>query len=200
MHTVTHDELYTRKRPTDASFACTRAQPIGARARPLAPFPAIPAFSQPPGACATGVPREAPWTCTWLVHGHPTAALNAPTLQAWSTASRALCRLPAAPPPSLGPSRTPTAPLVEGVAAELKKYEVGRDQDAKGVVQELRGACRRGRLRPVGTQTTQQVRVGGRRCRPEVPRRRGTPPPPSAACLPACSRKSLPRGPRTSPQ
>ena len=118
----------------------------------------------------------------------------------WCSAFEPLCRHPAAPPSPLGPSRTPTAPLMQGVAVELKKYEVGRDQDAKGVVQELRGACRRGRLRPVGTQTTQQVRVGGRRCRPEVPRRRGTPPPPSAACLPACSRKSLPRGPRTSPQ
>ena len=77
MHTVTHDELYTRKRPTDASFACTRAQPIGARVRPLDPFPVIPAFPQAPGACGTGVPREAPWTCTWLAHGHPTAASNA---------------------------------------------------------------------------------------------------------------------------
>ena len=200
MHTSTHDELFTIKRPTDASFACMRAQSIGARARPLDPFPAIPAFSQPPGACATGVPREAPWTWTWLAQGHPTAASNASTPRAWSSASEPLGRLPAAPPSPLGPSRIPTAPLMEGVAVELKKYEVGRDQDAKGVVQELRGACRRGRLRPVGTQTTQQVRVGGRRCRPEVPRRRGTPPPPSAACLPACSRKSLPRGPRTSPQ
>ena len=167
MHTVTHDELYTRKRPTDASFACTRAQPIGARARPLAPFPAIPAFPQAPGACGTGVPREAPWTCTWLVHGHPTAALNAPTLQAWSSASRALGRLPAAPQPSFGPSRTPTAPLVQVVAAESRKYEVGRELDVKGVVQLLRGPCRRGPLGPAGTKTTRRVSVSerGHACR-----------------------------------
>ena len=162
MHTVTHDELYTRKRPTDASFACTRAQPIGARPRPLAPFPAIPAFSQPPGACGTGVPREAPWTCTWLAHGHPTAALNAPTLQAWSSASRALGRLPAAPQPSFGPSRTPTAPLVQGVAVEARKYEVVHEQHAEGVVQEHRGPCRRRRLRPAETKTTRRVRVSER--------------------------------------
>ena len=162
MHTVTYDELYTPKRPTDASFACTRAQPIGARARPLAPFPAIPAFPQAPGACGTGVPREAPWTCTWLAHGHPTAALNAPTLQAWSSASRALGRLPAAPQPSFGPSRTPTAPLVQGVAAEARKYEVGRELDAKGVVQLLRGPCRRGPLGPAGTKGRRRVSVGER--------------------------------------
>ena len=159
MHTVTHDELYTLKRPTDASFACTRAQPIGARVRPLAPFPAIPAFPKPPGACGGRVLREAPWTCTWLAHGHPTAALNAPTLQAWSSASRALGRLPAAPQPSFGPSRTPTAPLVQGVAVEARKYEVERELDAKGVVQLLRGSCRRRRLGPAGTKTTRLVSV-----------------------------------------
>ena len=162
MHTVTHDELYTRKRPTDASFACTRAQPIGARARPLAPFPAVPAFPQAPGACGTGVPREAPWTWTWPAHGHPTAALNAPTPQAWSSASEPLGRLPAAPPSPLGPSRIPTAPLMEGVAVELKKYEVGRELDAKGVVRMLRGPCRRGRLGPAGTKTTRLVSVSER--------------------------------------
>ena len=162
MHTVTHDELYTRKRPTDASFACTRAQPIGARARPLAPFPAIPAFSQPPEACGTGVPRGAPWTWTWPAHGHPTAALNAPTPQAWSSASEPLGRLPAAPPSPLGPSRIPTAPLMEGVAVELKKYEVGRELDAKGVVRMLRGPCRRGRLGPAGTKGRRRVSVGER--------------------------------------
>ena len=162
MHTVTHDELYTRKRPTDASFACTRAQPIGARVRPLDPFPVIPAFPQAPGACGTGVLREAPWTCTWLAQGHPTAALNAPTLQAWSSASRALGRLPTAPPSPPWPSRITTAPLVPGVAVESKKYEVGREQDAKGVVQVLRGACQRGQLGPAETKTTRAVSVSER--------------------------------------
>ena len=71
MHTSTHDELFTMKRPTDASFACMRAQSIGARARPLDPFPVIPAFPRPPRARRGRVPREAPWTWTWLAHGHP---------------------------------------------------------------------------------------------------------------------------------
>ena len=49
-----------------------------------------------------------------------------------------------------------------GVAVESKKYEVGREQDAKGVVQVLRGACRRGRLGPAETKSTRAVSVSER--------------------------------------
>ena len=77
----------------------------------------------------------------------------------WCSAFEPICRLPAAPPSPLGPSRTPTGPLMQGIAVESRKYEVGQEQDAKGDVQVLHGACRRGRLRPVGTQTTQRVSV-----------------------------------------
>ena len=162
MHTVTYDELYTRKRPTDASFACTRAQPIGARARPLDPFQAIPAFPRLPEACGGRVLRGAPWTWTWPAHGHPTAALNAPTPQAWSSASEPLGRLTAAPPSPLGPSCITTGPLMPGLAVESRKYELVREQHAKEVVQEHRGPCRRRRLRPAETKTTRRVRVSER--------------------------------------
>ena len=167
MHTVTHDELYTRKRPTDASFACSRAPSVGARVRPLAPFPAIPAFPQPPGVCGSGVPREGPWTCTWLAHGHPTSCNVHPRGGPYCNASRALGRLPAAPPSPLWPSCITTAPLMPGIAVELMKYEVGREQDAKGVVRMLRGPCRRRRLGPAGTKTTRLVSVSerGHACR-----------------------------------
>ena len=141
MHTITHDDLYTMKRPTDASFACTRAQSIGARARPLDPYPDIPAFLQPPGACVTGVPREAPWTWTWLAHGHPGRATFIAGDPPWTSASEPLGRLPAAPPSPLGPFRITTGPLMPGVAVELRKYELVREQHAKEVVQEHRGPC-----------------------------------------------------------
>ena len=49
-----------------------------------------------------------------------------------------------------------------GVAVESKKYEVGREQDAKGVVQVLRGACQRGQLGPAETKTTRAVSVSER--------------------------------------
>ena len=82
--------------------------------------------------------------------------------QAWSSASEPLGRLTAAPPSPLGPSRTPTAPLMQGVAVESRKYELVHEQHAKGVVQELRGPCRRRRLGPAGTKTTRLVSVSER--------------------------------------
>ena len=113
--------------------------------------------------------------CHGRHHGHAHGSRTA-TQRLRSTLQRSergaaplepLGRLPAAPQPSLGPSRTPTAPLVEGVAAELKKYEVGRELDAKGVVQLLRGPCRRGPLGPAGTKTTRLVSMSerGHACR-----------------------------------
>ena len=167
MHTVTHDELYTRKRPTDASFACSRAPSVGARARPLTPFPAIRATPRLPEACEGKVLREAPWACTWLAHDHPPIMQHASGGGPWSSACRALSWLPAAPPSPLGPSRSPTAPLMQGVAVDLKKYEVGRELDAKGVVRLLRGPCQRRRLGPAGTKTTRLVSVSerGHACR-----------------------------------
>ena len=77
----------------------------------------------------------------------------------WSSACRALCWLPAAPQPSLGPCRTPTGPVMQGVAVESRKYEVGREQDAKGVVEEHRSACRGRRLGPAETETARQESV-----------------------------------------
>ena len=96
---------------------------------------------RPPGRVELG--------CYGRHHGHAHGSRMAiqrlhPTLArwvGWSSASRALGRLPAAPPSPLWPSCITTAPLMPGIAVELMKYEVGREQDAKGVVRMLRGAC-----------------------------------------------------------
>ena len=119
-------------------------------------------FRSPPGRVELG--------CCGRHHGHAHGSRMATQRPCntcigwvgWSSASRALGRLPADPPSPPWPSCTPTTPLMHGVAVEARKYEVGREEDATGVVQEHRGACQRGRLRPAGTKGRRRVSVGER--------------------------------------